>query len=444
MPQLQRRSAGLLSGSSESVSDRVRSLQHRLGSNRNLKILDLYHSHLGNEGIRLIADALVGTTTTIEILNVSSNEITSNSLDDITRILESSSQVKHINVQYNSDGIFDDEDATRRFAQVLSRKEFLKELYLSHCRLRDGGIRLIAQGLVGNVTIKVLNISFNAITSNGLADIALLLELTRLQTFDLSGNRGVLGNDASMQRFADALSTCQEFLQKLNLKGCELGDGGFHLIANSLTGNRIMKYLNIRYNRITSLGLADITRLLEATHLETIVLWENQDSRGIRTMFHNEEATRHFVQTLQQKRSSVQEIELSPHDFPVNHARETTSSIKNTLMRNRQLNRVAALLAPPSPPPQQQQQQHQQPRDDRTAPSSSMMLKTWHKAITKFAKVPNNAGASAVFHLLTARPQLLEQRRIKRPAPVVAVVAATAAATTTAPAVSQEQKRRRV
>ena len=104
MPQLQRLSAGLLSDSSASVNDRVRSLQHRLESNRNLKILDLYHSHLGDEGIRLIAHALTGITTTIEILNVSSNEITSNSLDDITRILESSSQVKHVNVQYNSDG----------------------------------------------------------------------------------------------------------------------------------------------------------------------------------------------------------------------------------------------------------------------------------------------------------------------------------------------------
>jgi hypothetical protein len=44
-----------------------------------------------------------------------------------------------------------------------------------------------------------------------------------------------------------------------------------------------------------------------------------------------------------------------------------------------------------------------------------MMLKISHKAITKFAKVPNNAGASAIFKLFQARPQLLE-KRIKRPA----------------------------
>jgi hypothetical protein len=44
-----------------------------------------------------------------------------------------------------------------------------------------------------------------------------------------------------------------------------------------------------------------------------------------------------------------------------------------------------------------------------------IMLKVWHKAITKFALVvPNNAGASAIFKLFKARPQLLE-KRIKRP-----------------------------
>jgi hypothetical protein len=59
------------------------------------------------------------------------------------------------------------------------------------------------------------------------------------------------------------------------------------------------------------------------------------------------------------------------------------------------------------------------------------MLKTWHKAITKFATVPNNAGASAIFKLFTARPQLLE-KRIERPS-AVTVAAPTAAPPEAAP-----------
>jgi hypothetical protein len=71
-----------------------------------------------------------------------------------------------------------------------------------------------------------------------------------------------------------------------------------------------------------------------------------------------------------------------------------------------------------------------------------MTLKSYHKAITKFATVPNNAGASVIFKLFTARPQLLE-KRLKRPA-ALALAAAVAAATTTTTittVVSQQQKR---
>jgi hypothetical protein len=74
------------------------------------------------------------------------------------------------------------------------------------------------------------------------------------------------------------------------------------------------------------------------------------------------------------------------------------------LTRNQQLNRVNLLLAPPPPPPplQQQQQLHQQQQPRNVG--MTMMLKISHKAITKFATVPNNAGASAIFKLLQAHP----------------------------------------
>ena len=69
--------------------------------------------------------------------------------------------------------------------------------------------------------------------------------------------------------------------------------------------------------------------------------------------------------------------------------------------------------------------------------AGTMMLKTWHKAIAKFAMVRNNnAGASAIFKLFTARPQLLE-KRLKRPPP-------TAVAAAVAEIVSQERKRGRL
>lgn len=51
---------------------------------------------------------------TMDMSNISHNNITSNGLDDITRLLEST-QLKDINVERNN-GVFNDDAATRRFA----------------------------------------------------------------------------------------------------------------------------------------------------------------------------------------------------------------------------------------------------------------------------------------------------------------------------------------
>jgi hypothetical protein len=131
--------------------------------------------------------------------------------------------------------------------------------------------------------------------------------------------------------------------------------------------------------------------------------------------FNDSGATRHFVTTLQQKKSSVEE--LPGIVLPFCSRAENYASINNSLTRNKQLNRVDLLLAPP---PQQQQQQRNS--------ATTMMLKISHKAITTFALVRGNAGASAIFNLFQARPQLLE-KRIQRP--VAGATAADAAANNT-------------
>jgi hypothetical protein len=145
-----------------------------------------------------------------------------------------------------------------------------------------------------------------------------------------------------------------------------------------------------------------------STRIKAIELfWWNRD------IFNDIQATQHFVSTLQHKISSVQKLPLtSPYHFPKDSRDAIYASIKCSLIRNHQVNRVALLLVPPPPTPhlQQQQQQH----------ATGMMLKISHKAITKFATVgSNNAGTSAIFKLFQARPALLE-KRIKRPSPAAA------------------------
>jgi hypothetical protein len=174
-----------------------------------------------------------------------------------------------------------------------------------------------------------------------------------------------------------------------------------------------MEAMDMDNNGLSSNVLADITRLLESTRLKKVEFFY-----GNQNLWLGADATEHFVTTLPRKQSSLQALpNVAPYDsyFPFDSGAASCASIKNSLKRNQQLNRVNLLLVPP---PQQQQRRR----------AATMMLRISHKAIAKFASIPINAGACAIFKLLQARPSILE-KRLKRPLspPVAAATAATAA-----------------
>jgi hypothetical protein len=83
---------------------------------------------------------------------------------------------------------------------------------------------------------------------------------------------------------------------------CRIGDECIRLIADVLIGNTNIEKLNIAYNKITSRGLDDITRMIESTQLKTITMRGNED------IFNDIDATHHYASTLQYKNATVQEL----------------------------------------------------------------------------------------------------------------------------------------
>jgi hypothetical protein len=156
------------------------------------------------------------------------------------------------------------------------------------------------------------------------------------------------------------------------------------------------------------------------TQLKKVTLFFGNDG-----IFSDAAATEHFVSTLQRTKSSVQELQDLPMIFPDNLPNgcsdPTYARIKNTLARNQQLNRVDLLLLA------KLAQQQQQRSSNSSRPVGTMLLKTWNKAIAKFAAIHNNAGASAIFNLFTARPAILEKRLTRRPAATAAAAVAVIA-----------------
>jgi hypothetical protein len=189
-----------------------------------------------------------------------------------------------------------------------------------------------------------------------------------------------------------------------------------------------LELLDINGNRVTSTGLVDITRMIKSAQLKTIRIFGNE------SIFNDQDATQHFVSTLEQKKSSVEDMPhvLDYYFYPEFRHRTICASIRSSLTRNQQLNRVVALLLVPQLPTPQQQQ---------GATTSMMLYKILaHKAIAKFATIGssninnnnNNGGASAIFQLFQVQPALLKKKQIKRPSPAAAAAAAAATTATTA------------
>jgi Leucine Rich repeat len=102
----------------------VRAMQPGLFQNANhrtLKELNLSHCYMGDEGIHLIVDALVGNTI-MDAVDLSYNAITDVGLVDITRLLEST-RLKTIALWGNGEMFRSDEAVTQYFVTTLHQKK---------------------------------------------------------------------------------------------------------------------------------------------------------------------------------------------------------------------------------------------------------------------------------------------------------------------------------
>jgi Leucine Rich repeat len=181
-------------------------------------------------------------------------------------------------------------------------------------------------------------------------------------------------------------------LKILDLSSCQLRDEGIRRIPDALVGNTMIDVWNITWNGITSVGLDDVTRLVEWTQLKTIDLVFQ-----FITLFNDRASSQRFVTTLQHRKSRVEEIPGLGNLFLASNM-SCVSNVKHSLTRNQQLNRVDSLLAHQPPPTTTPTTTTTTPQQHRHA--GTMMLKTWHKVITNFATtVPHNdnTGASAIF-----------------------------------------------
>jgi hypothetical protein len=78
-----------------------------------------------------------------------------------------------------------------------TNESIVERIELQNCLLEHGGIRLIADALLGNSTMDSWNITQNCFSSACLADIERLLESTQLKKITLWGNHGLFKDEGA-------------------------------------------------------------------------------------------------------------------------------------------------------------------------------------------------------------------------------------------------------
>ena len=195
----------------------------------NMKLLDISHTALGNEGLAILAEGLAcNASLTDGVLNLSNNGIGNKGLQAL--------------------------------ALSLANNTKLRELRLANNNIGDTGLEALADSLAQNKALRVLSIAGNtAITAIGMRSASRFLRSSGLEDLRLDG---INVSNEGWNALADALSV-NKSLVSLSLQcgwgGVSIGDDGLRALARGLSHNSHLKTLDLSGNRaITTSGLRSL------------------------------------------------------------------------------------------------------------------------------------------------------------------------------------------
>ncbi|XP_051756226.1 LOW QUALITY PROTEIN: NACHT, LRR and PYD domains-containing protein 12-like [Ctenopharyngodon idella] len=246
-----------------------------LGSDTNLKELNMNNNNLQDSGVKLLCTGLENIKCKLEILRLSKCDLTEVSCSTLASVLSSDSSS-------------------------------LKDLDLSNNNLMDSGVKLLCDGLKENCKLEKLRLSNCCITEEGYKALASALRsnLSHLIELDLTGNdpgqSGVkelndLLQDPNCQlktlRFLGSAAEegCQYvngvvgenplLLRELNLRRCELRDSNVKKLAALLQDKHCkLNSLTLDYCRMTDEDCSAVTSALKSnpSHLRELDLSQNE------------------------------------------------------------------------------------------------------------------------------------------------------------------------
>lgn len=231
--------------------------------------LDLSHEQIGDGGAQVLAIALKGNTTLLEMY-LSSNEIGVAGAQALANALEYNVNLQRLDLSYN---YYLGNAGAKALAKLLDNNAALKILDLHQTGIGVEGAQALGTSLESNATLRCLILSCNAIGDKGaLAFAKALGRNTVLQHIDLCLNEIC---DKGAQALAKALER-NTILQRICLNRNLIGDEGAQAMAEMLRKNATLRHVRLEWNQIGDLGEQAIRRGLQRNAtVQHLGLWSS-------------------------------------------------------------------------------------------------------------------------------------------------------------------------
>jgi Ran GTPase-activating protein (RanGAP) involved in mRNA processing and transport len=245
--------------------------------NQSMETLNLSQCAISDRGGQLIAQALYGNCTLTE-LDLSSNLISEVTGAALLEVLKENHYVSSLNVDRTRIGEAMANDlkiacAVNTQPQALKKviprlregDASLVDLDLSifdgHRYFNDSSVAILCHELMGNETVRSLNLSSNQFGAPGARSLGELLSQPGcpIVELDLSGNK--IGAEGA-KVLADAFEK-NDSLRVVDLRGTGIGNAGIVALAKALETNNSIQMIHVsRGHDITSKSMGELTRQL--------------------------------------------------------------------------------------------------------------------------------------------------------------------------------------
>ncbi|KAK9979023.1 hypothetical protein ABG768_012470 [Culter alburnus] len=261
-----------------------------LGSDTNLKELNMNNNNLQDSGVKLLCTGLKNIKCKLEILSLSSCDMTDEGCSALTSALKSNpSHLRELNLSRNNLG----DSGVKNLSDLLMNPQFkLEKLHLSGCSITEKQSVILTSALKSNPShLRELNLSRNNLGDSGVKNLSDLLmnpqfKLEKLQleycymteegcsalTSALKSNPSHLRElnlswnnlgDSGVKNLSDLLMNPQFKLEKLHLSECSITEKQCVILTSALKSNPShLRELNLSGNNLGDSGVKNLSDLL--------------------------------------------------------------------------------------------------------------------------------------------------------------------------------------